>query len=85
MRFYSDVVEPHAATFRIAVDMIAGQYNSTFRQGQVLDYLDALSVDTYVKKGMTESAALAKIYSETVRMSSQCPTSHKGMHIEFGL
>lgn len=76
-RFYSDSMELNAATYQIAVDMITGQYNSAVRQGQVLDYLDGLSVDAYVEKGMDESEAWAKIYAEIVRMTPQCPVSHK--------
>lgn len=77
-RFYSIAVGPYAATFKIAADMTSAQYSSAVRQTQILDYLDGLSHDTFTSTGLSESAALAKVFAEIVCMSSQLPSSHGG-------
>lgn len=58
--------------------MLSAQYNSPVRQTHILDYLESLSVDSFVASGLCELGALAKVYSKIVRMSSQLPASHRG-------
>lgn len=72
------MVESHATALQLVTDVIAAQYNLYARQNQVLNYLDGLSIERLRDTGFDESAALAKLYAEIVRISPQLPTSHKG-------
>lgn len=77
LRFYTDIVEPHAATFQIAIVMTAVQYNSAVKKGTFLDYLNSLSMNTYTNKGMIESKTLTNMYYEVVCLSPHCLSFHK--------
>lgn len=62
-QFFANALEPYAATFPIAADMLSAKYNSPVRQNQIFNYLDSLSVETLVENGLEEWTTLAKMYA----------------------
>lgn len=62
-------MEVHLATFQIAADLIAAQYDRLVRQAQVLDFLEELEIDPLVTIELEELEALRKVCAEFVRMT----------------
>lgn len=85
LRFYLDQVQPFTVTYQQAIDAIHREFNSAVRQARVKNHLNSLRVSAFVSTGIEISIALSNVYKTILKLSRQCPPSHRGdaHRIEF--
>ena len=77
-RFYLDHVQPYAANYQQAIEMVNKEYNSNVRQNRVKNYLNSLRISQFAGEGLDELACLEKCYKVITKLARQVPKAFQG-------